>query len=180
MNRRVPFFSFLLAGFVAATACAGPLQPLHPGQVTLSGEFGRRFNGIIESNVLKVDMEASFLQHFRAHNEETAYYGFGKCIDGVVRLAAWSDDARMLALKKRIIGELIATQGADGYIGWARPDVRVKAWPAGYFHFCPHDARLPLVLTEFPDAGGVGIYFIVPNTHSPLISDDELTTATIP
>jgi uncharacterized protein len=107
------------------------LAPLHPGQVKLAGEFGRRLNGFIEGNVLKVDMEGSFLQHFRMHNEEGQYYGFGKCIDGVVRLAAWSGDDRLLALKKKIVSELIATQEPDGYIGWAKPALRIKTlWDA--------------------------------------------------
>jgi hypothetical protein len=51
---------------------------------------------------------------------------------------------------------------------------RIKSWAAGYFHFWPHDPRVPLVLTEFPDPAGEGVYFTVPNTHSPLIVDDEL------
>jgi hypothetical protein len=121
---------------VAGDAAAPPdaiqcLTPLSPGQVKLAGEFGRRLDGFIEGNVLKVDVEKDFLQHFRTHTEDGNYYGLGKFIDGVVRLAAWSGDARLLALKKKIVGELISTQEPDGYIGWAKPALRIKAlWDA--------------------------------------------------
>jgi hypothetical protein len=48
----------------------------------------------------------------------------------------------------------------------------VKAWPQG--EFWPHIERKPLLLSEFADAAGEAIYFLVPNANDPLLVDDEL------
>jgi DUF1680 family protein len=49
----------------------------------------------------------------------------------------------------------------------------VKAWPPGQGAF-PGTELVPLVLTEYPDPDGKGIYFIVPSWASSTLADDEL------
>ena len=50
-------------------------------------------------------------------------------IDAAVRLAAYTGDQRVLALKQRLIDEAIKTQGTDGYIGLLKPGARMwKLW----------------------------------------------------
>jgi hypothetical protein len=49
----------------------------------------------------------------------------------------------------------------------------VKAWPPGKPP-SPATERVPLVLTEYPDPQGLGIYFMVPVQASSVITDDEL------
>jgi hypothetical protein len=50
----------------------------------------------------------------------------------------------------------------------------VKAWPPGPYNFWPFIPRVPVVLTEYPDAGGQAIYFIVPDEYSSSLVEDEL------
>ena len=110
-----------------APAADGVLQPIELHDVKLAGEFGRRVNQIIEENVLQIDVDSTFLQSFRERGAG-GYLGFGKFIDACVRLAAGSGDARMVAFKKKVISDLIATQEHSGYIGTiADPHSRVKA-----------------------------------------------------
>lgn len=112
----------------AAPAPVAALIPLEPKQqVQVGGEFGRRIRLCIESNMLQVDVEKTFLPAFQKRGGG-GYLGFGKFLDGTVRLAAHNGDERMIALKQRIIGELLATQDADGYLGTVKnPAARIRA-----------------------------------------------------
>jgi DUF1680 family protein len=106
---------------------SGVLSPIDLRQVKLAGEFGRRVDQIIEANILLIDVDSTFLHDFRRRGTG-GYLGFGKFIDACVRLAAGTGDARMLAFKKKVISDLIATQEPGGYIGTiADPHSRVKA-----------------------------------------------------
>lgn len=110
-----------------APAADGVFHPIDLRDVKLAGEFGRRVNQIIEENVLQIDIDSTFLQSFRKRGEG-GYLGFGKFIDACVRLAAGSGNARLVAFKKKVIADLIATQEHSGYIGTiADPHSRVKA-----------------------------------------------------
>jgi len=103
------------------------MTPIALSDITLGGEFGRRVNQIIDANILKIDLDATFLNEFR-NRGEGGYLGFGKFIDACVRLAASTKNPQLLAMKKKLIADLIATQDADGYIGTvARPEMRIKA-----------------------------------------------------
>lgn len=113
-----------LAGTAGAAVILGTELPNHERlsrldlrQVKVEGEFGRRISLCINANILMVDVEGTFLRRFRNRSEGPDYLGFGKFIDALVRLAAYSGDERLLALKKKTIGALISTQDADGYIG---------------------------------------------------------------
>jgi DUF1680 family protein len=50
----------------------------------------------------------------------------------------------------------------------------VKAWPPGPYNFWPFIPRVPLMLTEYPDAGGQAIYFMVPDEYASSLVEDEL------
>ena len=79
------------------------LVPIQLKQVHLGGEFGRRISQIIENDILRVDVEKTFLDQFRERPAEPfPYLGFGKFLDAVVRLAAHRGDPRLLALKRRM------------------------------------------------------------------------------
>jgi len=109
---------------------AGVMHPLDLARVTLGGEFGRRVERIIEANILKIDIDETFLVDFRKRGKggvTQGYVGLGKFIDAVVRLAAGTGDARLIHLKKKTIAGLLATQDPDGYIGIVEdPDDRMK------------------------------------------------------
>lgn len=114
----------------APPAKEGVFQPVDIKRVTLGGEFGRRVDHMIEGNILKIDIDKTFLNDFRQRGKgglTHGYVGFGKFIDAVVRLAAGTADARLVALKKNAIGDLLATQDRDGYIGiFEAPEDRMK------------------------------------------------------
>ncbi len=118
---------------VSHVAAPRPWHPIDVTQVTLGGEFARRVRCIIEANILRVDVDKTFLASFQQdgaveNGPSGAYTGCGKFIDALVRLAAGTNDARLLTLKKKVIAGLIATQGPDGYIGvFADPRTRVES-----------------------------------------------------
>jgi len=93
--------------------------------VKVGGEIGRRIDATIHNNLLVLDAEKDFLDPFRKRDQAEGYIGLGKTIDAAVRLAAYSGDERVLALKKRLVEEALMTQEPDGYIGLMRPDSRV-------------------------------------------------------
>jgi DUF1680 family protein len=70
-------------------------------------------------------VERDFLTPFRARDQRSGYIGLGKFIDSLVRFAAYADDETVLALKKRVVRETIATQEEDGYIGIFVPERRM-------------------------------------------------------
>jgi uncharacterized protein len=95
---------------------ADRLQPIDPTNVVLGGEFGRRVDRIVEANILKIDVDETFLAQFRNRGDE-GYFGIGKFLDAVIRLGAATKDGRLLDLKQRVIAALLSTQDEDGYIG---------------------------------------------------------------
>ena len=103
MNERIP--CALLAGAVlivgsltaAAAVSAERLVPLEIGQVRVGGEIGRRIDNTISNNVLAIDVEEDFLTPFRRKGRTSGYIGLGKFIDSLVRFAAYSGDAKVLA-----------------------------------------------------------------------------------
>jgi len=51
---------------------------------------------------------------------------------------------------------------------------RLQGVAVRHSHFWPFIDRVPLVLSEYPDSGGEGVYFMVNDWHSPSLVDDEL------
>jgi DUF1680 family protein len=110
---------------VGEQPAAGAMTPIGLGDIKIAGEIGRRLDLIVNKNLLALDTENSFLVPFRQRNQASGYIGLGKLIDATVRFAAYTQDERVLALKKRLVAEAIKTQEADGYIGILVPESRL-------------------------------------------------------
>jgi uncharacterized protein len=111
---------------------AESLLPLGLNNVTVGGQIGHRINITIYKNLLALDPE-QFLAPFRDKNLRgegySDYIGLGKQIDALVRLAAYSKDEKVTALKKLFVDTIISTQEADGYIGVMVKESRMwKLW----------------------------------------------------
>ena len=131
----VPFwavFVVLVFSVVVTGVSARPLTPMPIDQVKVAGEIGRRIDITIDNNVLAIDVEKDFLKPFRLRDHQGGYIGLGKFIDSLVRLGAYSQNEKVLALKRHVVRETIATQEADGYIGICVPDKRM--WPLWDLH----------------------------------------------
>jgi len=100
------------------------LIPVGLTSVTVGGETGRRIDITIENNLLKLDLDNDFLDSFRKKNDK-GYIGLGKLIDGAVKMAAYTNDERVIALKSKLIEETIKAQESDGYIGNKSPENRM-------------------------------------------------------
>jgi len=131
---RIVTLSFFLISFdFSATVWAqSAMTPLEIGSVKVGGEIGRRIDVTIHNNVSVIDVEKDFLEPFRQRNRQGGYIGLGKFIDSLTRFAAYSKDPRVLALKRRVVRETIATQEADGYIGLCVAGKRM--WPLWDLH----------------------------------------------
>jgi uncharacterized protein len=125
----------LLAAARSATP-ADSLQPLTVRQVKVGGEIGRRIDITIANNLLALDADKDFLAPFQTRNQHSGYIGLGKLLLTAVRFAAYRPDARVAALKDRLVARTLAMQEADGYIGLMSAESRVeKLWDvheAGY------------------------------------------------
>ena len=122
--------SLAIAACFAASAVSGAdaLVPLDLRDVKVGGEIGRRIDTTITNNLLMIDVDRDFLAPFQKSRQAgDGYVGLGKLIDSVVRLAAYSGNERLLALKKHLIEETIRAQEADGYIGIMKPESRMRA-----------------------------------------------------
>ncbi|MBN2129156.1 MAG: glycoside hydrolase family 127 protein [Sedimentisphaerales bacterium] len=93
------------------------LTPVDIGKVEVAGEIGRRIDVTIANNALVLNADRDFLLPFREKNRQGGYIGLGKFIDSLVRFAAYSHDEKVLALKKHVVRETLATQEQDGYLG---------------------------------------------------------------
>lgn len=113
---------------VCATTFAGDIMtPLDLRHVKVGGEIGRRIDLTIEKNLFALDIEKDFLAPFRDKKSgRNTYIGLGKTIDAAVRFAAYTKDAKVVALKNHLIEEVLKTQEPDGYIGAMAPQARMN------------------------------------------------------
>ncbi|MDD4101760.1 MAG: glycoside hydrolase family 127 protein [Kiritimatiellae bacterium] len=109
------------------SASADNLTPLSVRDVKVGGEIGRRIDITINNNLLKLDIDRDFLQPFRRQDGAPSFIGLGMLIDSSVRLAAYSDDPKVLALKRHIVGETLKLQSEEGYIGLFPPEQRITS-----------------------------------------------------
>ena len=110
---------------------ADRLRPIALRQIEVGGEIGRRIDITIQNNLLALDIDDGFLRPFREKSRPHGYIGVGKLIDAVVRLAAYSNDERVLALRKQVLDAVIGAQLPDGYIGMLVPEARMwETWDA--------------------------------------------------
>ncbi|NMC21362.1 MAG: hypothetical protein GYA33_13200 [Thermogutta sp.] len=100
------------------TSSVGSFSPIDAAHVKVGGEIGRRIDMTIHANLLKLDVENDFLKAFRDKKDwPSGYVGIGKLIDACVTFGHYSNNPEVIALKDRLVRELIATQLDDGYIG---------------------------------------------------------------
>ena len=137
----------LLAILVAPSAAQAvdPLQPIEHRQIKLGGEIGQRIDLTVHGNLLKLDVDKDFLRPFqvrklmKAFQEREAncdFVGLGMLIDATVRMAAYTGDPKVIALKKHLVDETIKTQESDGYIGIMKPASRMwKLWDLAEMNF---------------------------------------------
>jgi uncharacterized protein len=118
----------------ASTAAA--MMPIDLGEIKIAGEIGRRIELTVNKNLLAIDTENVFLVPFRQRNQDSGYIGLGKLIDATVRFAAYTKDDKVLALKNRLVAEIIKTQEPDGYIGILVPGSRL--WGVYDIHETSH------------------------------------------
>ncbi len=120
-----PLRAQLIFVFVAGATCwlggsgfgADVMRPLDLREVRVGGEIGRRIEITITNNLLVLDADRDFLPPFQARTNETGYIGLGKLIDATAKLAAYSGDSRVEALRRHLVAETIQAQQPDGYIG---------------------------------------------------------------
>jgi uncharacterized protein len=112
------------------------LQPVGHRQVKLCGELGRRIDLTIRGNLLKLDVDKDFLKPFQDRKEQGGFIGLGMLIDATVRLALYTGDPKLVALKSHLVDETIKTQASDGYIGMMTPEKRMwKLWDLADMNF---------------------------------------------
>jgi uncharacterized protein len=136
-----------------ATA-ADVLTPLDLRQVKVGGEIGRRIDVTVANNLLVLNTEKDFLTPFRTRTANEGYVGLGKLLDSAVRFAMYTNNAKVVALKKHLVEETIKTQAPDGYIGMMSAPSRMwSLWDIhemGYiilgltsdYHFCGEQRSL--------------------------------------
>jgi DUF1680 family protein len=96
----------------------GKFFAVDPSQIKVGGEIGRRIDLAIQKNLLAIEVENQFLNPFRQKKSRAMdYVGTGKLIDATVSFAHYSKDPKVVALKDRLVKELLATQLDDGYLG---------------------------------------------------------------
>lgn len=115
MNR--DFTVVLLALFALPVWGADEMTPLDVRQVRVGGEIGRRIDVTVHNNLLVLDLEKDFLAPFQAKKQAEGYVGLGKLILSAVRLAAYTGDATVVAVKDRLVDGVLALPEADGYVG---------------------------------------------------------------
>lgn len=114
--------------FVVPSKVIDFLSPVDISKVVLEGEVGRRVDVTMKNNILTLDLENNFTKHFETKTGPEvvgAFVGMGMLIDASVRLAAYSHDPEMIALKDGIIDKIISYQLEDGYSGFYKPEKRL-------------------------------------------------------
>ena len=121
-----PVFTALLLAMLQQTSGADVLAPLHLRDVKVGGEIGRRIDTTITNNLLELDVDGDFLSPFLEEHPRGVFVGLGMLLDATVKFAAYSDDPKVLALRKHLVAEVIRAQKADGYIGTFPPPKRIQ------------------------------------------------------
>jgi DUF1680 family protein len=131
------FFIFIfIPSSYACRYCTSPencvndqWRHLSYGDVKIGGEIGRRIDLTINGNIKCLNLENDFMKPFVTKKDNGGFIGIGMFLDAAARLAAYSGDNEMLAIKNRIVDLLISHQEDDGYIGFLRADSRLwNAW----------------------------------------------------
>ncbi len=100
-------------------------QPLDPGKTNVSGEIGRRIDITLRENIQKINTEKDFISPFLKKSNTDGFVGIGMYIDALAKIAAYTNDSQVIALKNSVIDQLISAQLDDGYIGLMQPPSRM-------------------------------------------------------
>jgi uncharacterized protein len=127
---RIPMLVVMMVLILSAVSvwsatAADVLTPLDLRQVKVGGEIGRRIDVTVNNNLLVLDADKDFLAPFRVKKAPADYIGLGKLIDAAVRFAAYTNNEKVLSLKKHLVDEIIKAQEPDGYIGMLAPSSRM-------------------------------------------------------
>ncbi len=99
--------------------------------LSMGGEIGRRIELTVHQNLLKLNHAADFLSHF-LKKDGTApggYVGLGKLVDALSKFARYTEDPAVLELRRELMGKILGSQEADGYIGvFEEADRGLKLW----------------------------------------------------
>ena len=135
---------FLAASIQAGEWCqATPdvVQPQVPdklcrvtlNQQELGGEINRRIQNLIHKNYMVIDLDGTWLNHFRNRTDrgdrQYVYYGIGKVFDAGSLFAAYTGDPQVAARTQYIIDELVKSRDADGYLGFWNVEPEQSARP---------------------------------------------------
>lgn len=106
------------------------MERFSPRQVQVGGLIGRRIELTAKKNLLAIDWEGEFLAPFRQKSSEPgSYVGLGKTMEGLVRMAYYSQDPQLLELRAHVAREVMEAQSVDGYLGLYQPKHRiVQCW----------------------------------------------------
>lgn len=97
--------------------------------VKVGGEIGRRIDLTVQKNLLAIDLDKTFLNYIPKKTAPVdSYIGTGNVIQTVVWFSVITGDAKLLAMKKRMIDMILKAQEPDGYIGLQPPPDRLWAW----------------------------------------------------
>lgn len=88
----------------------------------LGGEIDRRIQNLIRRHYLAVDLDRTWLNHFRNRtargSQSHVYYGIGKVLDAGSLFTAYTGDPQVAARTQYILDELVKSRDADGYLGF--------------------------------------------------------------
>ncbi len=118
-------FAIVAAACAAASAANHNWSKVDLREIKVRGEIGRRVDLTVYGNLLKIELEKQFLDHFRTKERKGDSVGTGKLVEYAARFAAYTRDPEVMKLKKYVVDELLKTQGEDGYIGCLREDSRL-------------------------------------------------------
>ncbi len=110
----------VLLTFQDTISASSDLSAVDLGDIRVEGEIGRRIDGMLRQNILKVDIEKDFLLPFVTGKQEARnYVGIGKLIDALVLYEQYIPNApEVRVLKNHILQTLTDSQDEDGYIGY--------------------------------------------------------------
>jgi hypothetical protein len=113
---------------LATAAGAGDAWNAVPAdRIRLGGVLGWRVDLTTTNNFMQLDLEETFFKPFREKTAEGGFVGLGKLADAAVHLARYSGKADVVARKEAVIRAILETQSPDGYLGYLRPESRMKA-----------------------------------------------------
>ena len=123
----------LLAVLTVQSIADDELTPVNLGDIKVKGEMGRRIDGMLSNNILKVDIEKDFLLSFvNGKQEAKSFVGIGMMIEALVQYEQYTHgDPEVVKLKKHILETLSSKQDDDGYIGFLYgpiPERMCKYW----------------------------------------------------